>query len=93
MVAQSKPGDLLFVERMSCEAVADAGLDFHAACERVPHSKRPGTLLRYLRARNWNQESGPPEGTSLEPLELALRNVVSMIFIFRARKNGILKPD
>lgn len=38
------------------KAVADAGLDFHAACERVPHSKRPGTLLRYLRARNWNQE-------------------------------------
>ena len=77
MVAQSKPGDLLFVERMSCEAVADAGLDFHAACERVPHSKRPGTLLRYLRARNWNQESETPEGTSLEPLEFALRNVVS----------------
>ena len=40
------------------EAVADAGLDHHPSCARVPHSKRPGTLLRYLKARNWNQEFG-----------------------------------
>jgi len=38
------------------KAVADAGLDHHPSCARVPHSKRPGTLLRYLKARNWNQE-------------------------------------
>eukprot|EP00913_Durusdinium_trenchii_P000659 g612.t1 len=36
--------------------VAQAGLDFHVACRKAPHSKRPGTLLRFLRARNWNQE-------------------------------------
>ncbi|CAK9064608.1 unnamed protein product [Durusdinium trenchii] len=38
------------------EVVAQAGLDFHVACRKAPHSKRPGTLLRFLRARNWNQE-------------------------------------
>ena len=83
------------VETWSCEAVADAGLDFHAACERVPHSKRPGTLLRYLRARNWNQESGTPEGTSLE-LEFALNRCIGRWclsdFWFSGPKNGILKP-
>ena len=33
------------------QAVKDAGLDSHSACARTPHAQRPGTLLRYLRAR------------------------------------------
>jgi len=38
------------------KAVVEAGLDSHRACANTPHSQRPGTLVRYLRARNWNQE-------------------------------------
>ncbi|CAJ1360050.1 unnamed protein product [Effrenium voratum] len=36
------------------QAVAAAGLDAHEACCKAPIAQRPGTLLRYLRARNWD---------------------------------------
>lgn len=34
--------------------VEQLGLDDHAACTNVPHTRRAATLLRFLRARSWN---------------------------------------